>query len=191
MYFSSNRLGGRVSDDIYFGVPTKEEILYSINNIYNSVEVPKAIELEDKYAPSSTELAKVNNQSSLHLVADNEITNIKIISAKNPEAIARKSFVASKVDPTDVSTEILSIVGEKKLNDNHLDMIETTDLIKDSENRNDRVTTTAIAVEEQEIGVSIMVADNEELSRILTVPSNSETVTKIDNAYENKLPAKD
>jgi len=36
-----------------------------------------------------------------------------------------------------------------------------------------------------------MVADNEELSRILTVPSNSETVTKIDNAYENKLPAKD
>tara|TARA_Y100000385_G_scaffold29437_1_gene27666 strand:- start:176 stop:2611 length:2436 start_codon:yes stop_codon:yes gene_type:complete len=191
LYFSSNRLGGRGSDDIYFGVPTKEKILYSINNIYNSVEVPKAIELDGKYAPSSNELAKVNNQSSLHLVADNEITNIKIISAKNPEAIARKSFVASKVDPTDVSTEILSIVGEKKLNDNHLDMIENTDLIEDSENRNDRVTTTAIAVEEQEVGVSIMVADNEELSRILAVPYNRETVAKIDKTSENKLPAKD
>ena len=191
LYFSSNRLGGRGGDDIYFGVPTKEEILYSINDIYNSVEVPKAFKLDGKYSPSSTELAKVNNQSSLHLVADNEITNIKILSANNPEAIASKSFVAGKVDPTDVSTEILSIVGEKKLNNNHLDMIEITNLIEDSENRNDRVTTTAIAAEEQEVEVSIMVTDNEELSRMIAVPYNRENITKIDNTIEKELPVKD
>jgi hypothetical protein len=40
-------------------------------------------------------------------------------------------------------------------------MIEITNLIEDSENRNDRVTTTAIAAEEQEVEVSIMVTDNE------------------------------
>ena len=191
LYFSSNRLGGRGSDDIYFGIPTTQEILYSINDIYNNVEVPEVFQLGGDYAPASIQLSEAQNKPTIQLVADTEITNIKIITDEDIESMTTRSIVNSEEVPTDVSTEILSIVGEKPLNNNQ-EMIEITHVFEVSDNNNctvkdDEIIIHDVAIEEPSTSLPTL-ADNVELDKEAAT-TNAEAVTAIKNTNEEKLIA--
>lgn len=191
LYFSSNRLGGRGSDDIYFGIPTTQEILYSINDIYNNVEIPEAFKLGGNYAPASIKLPEAKNESSIQLVADAEITNIKIIPAEGAEIMATRSIGASKEVPTAVSTEILSIVGEKPLSNNQ-EMIVITQVVEVSENKNctvtdGEITVQEVAIDEQQDEVVTLVDDNIEAGKIAAATINAEAITVIENTTQEDL----
>lgn len=96
LYFSSNRLGGRGGDDIYVGIPTQqEEILYSLNDIYDINTKPTAIKLDEAYKPL---LDGPMANPNIQLVSAPEITRIQIIPG-------------DEVKPQ-ATNEVMAMVGE-------------------------------------------------------------------------------
>jgi len=182
LYFSSNRLGGRGSDDIYYGIPTEQEILYSVNEIYNNVDVPQAIKLGGDYVPSTIELQADPTQSNIQLVADADVTNIKIISEDIPAEVLREVLVSEEL-PTEVSSEVLSMVGEQKIN-NQQKLLEVTHEVNVNDAANctikeGEVITTAVMIEEQLAELPTLVLDNLEWD-LTEAPVNTEELITIE-----------
>lgn len=118
LYFSSNRLGGRGGDDIYYGIPTSKEPLYSINEIYNESQVPAAIKLDAVYTPSTLDgPMDASQNASIQLVSNSDVTTIKVLTDE------------SEIEDPKVSEVVLNMVGEKNTtNDdtNHEVIVDNT-----------------------------------------------------------------
>lgn len=181
LYFSSNRLGGRGGDDIYYGIPTEQEILYSINEIYNNVDVPQAIKLGGDYVPSSIEMqAEGLSAAPVQLVTDEEITSIKIIPSEATENVSSPEVDKSE---SGVSKEVLSIVGEDVLkNDQELLEVVHEVQIVDKPNctvENGKIITTQMAIEESVEELPVLILDNLELEAV-EVPTNTVAMIEIE-----------
>ena len=168
LYFSSNRLGGRGGDDIYYGLPTEQEILYSINEIYNNIDVPEAIKLGGDYVPSSIEMQAEGISSSVQLVADAEVTNIKVFPSAEAEEMPTRALIVNNEIPSGVSEVVLSIVGEDPIN-NTQELLEVVHEVEVAEKPNctvkdGQIITTEMAIEETIAEVPVLVLDNLELT---------------------------
>ncbi len=196
LYFSSNRLGGRGSDDIYYGIPTSQEILYSINEIYNDVDVPAAFKLGGDYVPASIELPEMQSHSSVQLVANEEVTNIKIITDEEADAMMSKSNsakveVSAEKVPAEVSTEILSIVGEKKVNSSQ-DIMMTAHAVEVAEDKKctvkeGEVISQNIVREEPIVEVPTLVMDNVLLNKLETAPINTKEIAVVETTPQVEI----
>ena len=188
LYFSSNRLGGRGGDDIYYGIPTEQEILYSINEIYNNVDVPEAVKLGGDYVPASIEMQAEGISSSVQLVADAEVTNIKIIASESPEEEQQRETVVSEEIPTGVSDEVLSLVGESPLkNDHELLTVRHEVKLVDAPNctvKDGKVITTEMAIEESIAEVPVLIIDNLKLNKA-EAPVNNNAIIKVASSITN------
>ena len=190
LYFSSNRLGGRGSDDVYYGIPTSQEILYSINEIYNNVDVPEAFKLGGDYVPAAIQLQEATAESSVQLVADAEVTNIKIITNEDIEKIAKRNVITSKVVPTEVSSEILSIVGEKQIN-NSQELIEFTHEVNVIDDKNctvkdGKIITQEMTLEEPIAELPVLFIDNVELENLDAAPINTGALTIVEEEVKEE-----
>ncbi len=191
LYFSSNRLGGRGGDDIYYGIPTSQEIVYSINEIYNDVDVPEAFALGGDYVPASVVIQEAINSSSVQLVANEEVTNIKVLSADEELTNEDRNVVVSEIIPTEVSSEVLSIVGEHKIANNQ-EAIEITHEVEVAENKictvkDGEVITQALTIEDEKAELPTIELDNLELNNNIEVPINTEIVTVEESIVEEKV----
>lgn len=98
LIFSSNRLGGKGGDDIYTAIPTKQEPLYDIEEVYSSADKPSAIKLDKAYVPQFD--------------GPNTNPNIQLVSA--PETMSIIYHEPTTEPSTQASTEVMDIVGEDK-----------------------------------------------------------------------------
>ena len=188
LYFSSNRLGGRGGDDIYFGIPTQQEILYSVNDIYNNLDVPQAIKIGGNYSPSSIEIqAELLDESNTQLVSDSDVTKVKVITENDIKELESRSN-PNKLDVEKVvSPEILSIVGES--NNNSVDhLLEIAAKEKDQKSENVVVNNTHTSQQKTEWLVDVSLLPTEKCSTIESyenmAPINNNKIVTIEKTIQ-------